>query len=203
MLDRCWGHGAILSLKLGMLLVLAYVPVARSSLVGAGQFGLLADRVAGEPAQAPTTRPPARIIGTLRDSNGPISDADIYLQSFDDEKCAKLFTRTDYNPYDEKAIAKLKDRIKKCSHDLAPSRPDQQGHYEFTGIKPGWYAMRFLWNIDQKPKERFAYFERNGFSVGYYSPKDLQGKYDTMAQGMPFYFSGQKDSVVDYDGISH
>jgi hypothetical protein len=142
-------------------------------------------------------------MGTLRDADGPINDAEIYLQYFEDEKCAKLFKSRDYDPYDEKSVNQLKERLKQCSHDLGPIKPDEQGHYQFEGIKPGWYAMRFLWNIHQKPKEPMAYFEQNGFIVGYSSEKDLQKKYDTMAQAMPLYFSGKKNIVLDYKGKRH
>lgn len=151
------------------------------------------------PPYASTTDSPNRVKGTLQDTNGPINDADIYLQYFDDEKCAKLFTKK-VNPFDQKAVKKLTDRLTHCARDLTPIKPDEQGRYYFEGIKPGWYAMRFLWNIHQKPEQGGAIFERSGFVIAYHPEKDIQKKYDTMAQGMPFYFSGKNDVVIDYDG---
>jgi hypothetical protein len=153
----------------------------------------------GKALQTAATSTQTSIRGTLRDSNGPIGDADIYLQYFNDEKCAKLFARRDYNPADEKAMDRAAGQLRKCSYDLPRTKPDGQGHYQFDGLKPGWYAMRFLWNIHDKPKESTAYSERNGFIIGYYVWKDLQEKYDSMAQGMPVYYSGKEEVVIDFD----
>lgn len=150
--------------------------------------------------QASRLDSPGRIIGTLRDVDGPITDADVYVQYFEDEKCARLFTKKDYNPYDAKEADKLKNELEKCSRDLTPTKPDEQGHYDFHDLKPGWYAVRFLWNIHEKPRDHVAYFERNGFVIGYYAQKDVQGKYDTMARGKPIFVSGKKDVVLGYDG---
>jgi hypothetical protein len=184
--------------NLGIAFFLVYILLASMWSISAEQAALQADKPY-ESLQTPTNMT-FRIMGTLRDADGPINDAEIYLQYFEDEKCAKLFKSRDYNPYDEKAVNELKERLKKCSHDLAPIKPDEQGRYQFEETKPGWYAIRFLWNIHQKPKEPMAYFEQNGFIIGYSSEKDLQKKYDAMAQGMPFYFSGKKNVVIDYKG---
>ena len=152
-----------------------------------------------ELVQISTTDLPGRVRGTLRDTDGPIKDADIYLQYFEEEKCAKLFASI---PHDHKERDKLVKRLKSCSLDLPPTKPDEQGRYEFRGLKPGWYALRFLWNISQKPKEALTFFEQNGFVVGYYVGKDLQKKYDSMAQGKPFYFSGKEDGEINYFAAS-
>ena len=186
--------------RLGIFFLLASNLLPPNAAVSAGEFGRWAETPCDLP-QATTTDAPARLMGTLQDSDSPIDDADIYLQYFADEKCAKLFAKK-VNPYDQKAVNETRHRLEECSHDLDPIKPDGQGHYQFDGIKPGWYAMRFLWNIHQKPKHSMAYLEQNGFAVGYYSGKDLQKKYDAMAQGTPFQFSGKKDVVVNYNGKS-
>ena len=165
----------------------------------AERFALTAKRVP-ESVQISTTDSPGRVRGRLRDTDGPIKDADIYLQYFEDEKCTKLlFTR---GAYDKKEGDKLESRLNSCSRDLPPTKPDEQGRYEFRGLKPGWYALRFLWNISQKPKDALTFFEQKGFVVGYYAEKDIQKKYDSMAQGKPFYFSGKEDSEKNYFAAS-
>jgi hypothetical protein len=197
--NHFWKPGAFLWLNLGILFATTLVvPPKSAPYLGRSEPGTegLYNFV-----QSPTTDRPGRVMGTLRDSDGLIDDADIYLQYFDDEKCAKLFTKQ-VNPYDQKAVDRVKGILEGCSHDLPRIKPDGQGHYEFDGIKPGWYAMRFLWNIHQKPEKAQAFFKRNGFVVGYYAGKDLQQKYDTMAQGKPVHFSGNKDLLIDYDGRS-
>lgn len=200
MVDKLTRSLAPLRVRLGILLIAAaFNQFLWSQAAPAGQFGSTA-RIPGLPFQEQASGTTGRVLGTLRDVDWPIKDADIYLQRFDDEKCAKLFVKKDYNPYDPKAVDNLKRRIEKCSHDLPRMNPDQQGRYEFHAIKPGWYALRFLWDIHQKPKENYAVWETNGFTVLYYGAKDLQKKYDAMAQGTPFYFSGDKDIQIDYDG---
>jgi hypothetical protein len=66
-------------------------------------------------------------------------------------------------------------------------------------MKSGWYALRFLWKIQEKPDKPLDAFWRDGFIVGYSATKDLQGKYDAMAQGMAFHFTGGDDYIVNFD----
>jgi tetratricopeptide (TPR) repeat protein len=184
----------LFDVSLFMVCILFALPCQAS----AAQFALMSERV-HEPMQNSTTDSAGRVMGALRDTDGPIKDADIYLQYFEDEKCAKLFTKA---PSNRKEANKLMSRLEGCSRDLPPTKPDEQGRYEFRGLKPGWYALRFLWNISQKPKEAQAIFEQNGFGIIYNSAKDIQKKYDSMAQGKPFYFSGKGDIDINYSAVS-
>ena len=94
---------------------------------------------------------------------------------------------------------KRERQLEKCSKELPVVKPDKEGRFVFTNMKPGWYALRFLWNIKQKPDKPLDSFSRNGFIIGYSVGKDLQGKYDAMAQGMASYCSGKEDHIITFD----
>ncbi len=84
-------------------------------------------------------------------------------------------------------------------HDVTTALPDSRGDYEFTGLKPGWYAVHFLWNISEKPSPSQSLFKEGRWGVVYAGRKDSSGKYDTMAQGFPFYYSGKDDAAMDFE----
>jgi len=130
------------------------------------------------------------IRGTLSDNGTPITEASVFLQSFDDAACARLFTT---GPIDRKAA----DKLKSCSHDLGTVSPDSNGHYEFTIPNAGWYAVHFLWNIGKKPSQ--SVFIQGQWTVAYAGHKDSTGRYDTMAQDAPFYFSAKEDVTRNFD----
>lgn len=131
------------------------------------------------------------ISGQLSDLNGSITDARIILQSFQDEKCAKLFL----SKYSEENGRKLQA----CSRELPPVTPDKEGRYQFTNIPAGWYVLLVLWNMNQKPDAAVAMFQKGEFVINYSEGKDTSGKYDAMAQSKPFYFSGAESLVKDFD----
>jgi hypothetical protein len=136
-------------------------------------------------------RPQYTIRGTLRENGAPIVDATVYLQSFDNEDCAKLFTKKSRNE-------KLVKRLQSCMHVVSTTNVDATGNYRFTDLKAGWYAVHFLWNIAKKPK-RFPDSEKEGsWLVMYAGYKDSTGKYDTMAQDVPFRFLGTEDVIRDF-----
>lgn len=132
---------------------------------------------------------PASISGTLVD-RAPVGDAEIDLQSLADEHCAKLFASRTRN-------AKAAQELKSCAHDLAPTHTNSDGRYEFSGLAPGWYAIHLLWNIAQKPSHP-KIFQQGEWSVMVPGYKDVTGKYDTFAQGKPFFLSGKSDVVKDF-----
>ena len=148
-------------------------------------------------ASARGQEPLATIQGTLRENGVPIVDAAVFLQSFDNEECAKLFTKRSWN---QKSAEKLAAKLRLCTHDVSTTTVDATGNYRFTDLKAGWYAVHFLWNIAEKPK-RFPDSTKEGnWLVMYAGYKDSTGKYDTMAQDVPFNFSGKEDGIRDFEG---
>ena len=134
------------------------------------------------------------IRGTLLEKGTPIVDATVYLQSFDNEKCAGRFMKS-MRKWDPKSAEKLRS----CMHDVTATAVDERGNYRFVDVRAGWYAVHFLWNIGTKPKP-FPDFTREGsWGVMYAGHKDSAGKYDTMAQDIAFYFSTSEDVIRDFD----
>jgi hypothetical protein len=133
---------------------------------------------------------PNAIRGTLSEAGTPITEATIFLQSFDDETCAKLFSAA---REDRKAGSKLES----CMHDESTTSPDAAGSYKFTSPGAGWYAVHFLWNIGKKPSQ--SMFNQGQWAVMYAGHKDSTGRYDALAQDTPFYFSANEDVTRDFD----
>jgi len=137
------------------------------------------------------------IRGTLTEKGAPITDATVFLQSFDNEECAKSFMKRSWN---QKSAQKLQVKLGSCMHPVSTTAVDATGKYEFTDLRAGWYAVHFLWNIAEKPK-RFPDVTKEGtWGVMYAGYKDSTGKYDTMAQDRPFYFAGAQDAIRDFSG---
>jgi hypothetical protein len=143
----------------------------------------------GNSAQTSARRPTVK--GGLMDQGKPISDAEIILQSFEDEKCAKLFL-------DKKPNAKKVAKLQACTKDQPPIRPNDEGAFEFDDLSPGWYNLRFLWNIREKPSQWISMTKDQQFAILYAGHKDETGRYDTMAQSRPFEFSGKQDVVIRF-----
>ena len=49
--------------------------------------------------------------------------------------------------------------------DVATAVPDSLGYYEFAGLKPGWYAVHFLWNISEKPSSAESLFKEGHWGI--------------------------------------
>jgi hypothetical protein len=135
---------------------------------------------------------PSAIRGTLSEAGMPITEATIFLQSFDDETCAKLFTIA---KEDRKSASKLES----CMHDVSSTSPDAAGSYKFAAPRAGWYAVHFLWNIGKKPSPSMYSFNQGRWTVMYAGHKDSTGRYDSMAQDTPFHFSAKEDMTRDFD----
>jgi hypothetical protein len=132
------------------------------------------------------------IRGTLIENRIPISEATVFLQSLDDEACAKLFVAS---AQDRRSAKKLKS----CVHDVSSTSPDKAGRFEFTNVRAGWYAVHFLWNIGTKPSSSMHMFIQGQWPVMYAGQKDSTGRYNTMAQDAPFYFSATEDAIRNFD----
>jgi hypothetical protein len=133
---------------------------------------------------------PKVIRGPLQEDGKPIQGAAVFLQSLDDEKCVKLFTAP-------KTGWRAAKKLEHCLHDLNAASTDADGHYQFVVPKAGWYAVHFLWDIGQKPTHPETAFVQGRWAVRYAGYKDFSGKYDSMAQDGPFFFTGSQDSVRD------
>ena len=114
--------------------------------------------------------PPSAIRGTLSDAGMPITQATVFLQSFDNEACAKLFTTA-------KADRQSASKLESCMHDVGSTSPDAAGTYKFAAPAAGWYAVYFLWNIAKKPSPPSTYsFNQGRWSVIYAGHKDSTGR---------------------------
>jgi hypothetical protein len=135
---------------------------------------------------------PSSIRGTLSEAGTPIAEATIFLQSFDDEACAKLFTIA-------KADRKSASKLESCMHDVSSTSPDAAGSYKFAAPGAGWYAVHFLWNMAKKPSPSMYSFSEGRWTVIYAGHKDSTGRYDSMAQDTAFYFSANEEMTRDFD----
>ena len=147
---------------------------------------------AGEGGPAQTSSTPPAIRGTLVHAGvGPIAGAQVILQVFNDEACAKLFDAS-------KPSADDSARLARCSRDLFTVQSNDSGEFVFAGVQPGWYAVRFLWNIEPKPSKGPSADHIDGFLVLYAAQPDVTGRYDTLSQGPAFHFNGAKDYRTDF-----
>lgn len=142
--------------------------------------------------QAPAAPPsPPAIRGRLLHDIAPVAGAQVTLQVFNDEPCAKLFDARSDSPEDA-------EKLTKCSRDLFTVQSDEEGEFVFSGVQPGWYAVRFLWNIDPKPSAGPSADFISGFLVVYAAQPDVSGRYDTLSQGPAFYFDAVQDHSIEF-----
>ena len=147
---------------------------------------------AKEQQPAPNSSVPPAIRGTLlRAGTVPIAGAQVILQVFNDEACAKLFDRRSDSPEDSGKLAK-------CSRDLFTVYSNEKGEFVFAGVQAGWYAVRFLWNIEPKPSTGPSADHIAGFLVLYAAQKDVSGRYDTLSQGPAFQFDAAQDYRIEF-----
>jgi hypothetical protein len=131
----------------------------------------------------------------LRENGAPILDATLFLQSFDNKDCAKLFTKKSWN---QRSLDQQMEKLRSCMHDVNETTVDSTGSYRFTDLRAGWYAIHFLWNPATKPKQFPASTEDGSWRVTYAGYKDSTGKYDSMAQDSPFYLDATKGAIRDF-----
>jgi len=145
-----------------------------------------------EPGLVPEPWSPPGIRGTLlRPGRIPIAGAQVVLQMFNDEACAKLFDLPRTSPEDAARLAK-------CSRDLFTVETDENGKFAFAGVQAGWYAVRFLWTIEPKPSTGPSADHISGFLVVYAAQKDASGRYDTLSQGPAFHFTAERDYTIEF-----
>jgi hypothetical protein len=127
----------------------------------------------------------------LRAGSAPIVGAQVVLQVFNDERCAKLFELRSDSPQDT-------EKLSQCSRDLFSVESNANGEFLFAGLQAGWYAVRFLWNIEPKPSTGPSADHIDGFLVLYAAQKDVSGRFDTLSQGPAFHFDAARDYRIDF-----
>jgi hypothetical protein len=146
-------------------------------------IGILATACARAP-QSPTT---GSITGTLSGAGGPIQNAEVKLQSYADENCAKLSQKDKLSEAEDA-------QYKQCSRQMSSTISDAQGKYSFPNVADGWYSLNVNWTTNEDPlksnpmwKPIFLYREE-GFLVTFIAAKD--SSFRGLAVGEPFRFSG-------------
>ena len=134
---------------------------------------------------------PTRVTGTVVDSGSPVSNALVELQQLSDADCARLFTK--------KGTPSRKDieKLQRCAVDLPEVHTDDKGTFSIE-VKPGWYAVRVLWLMKAKPGTTLMQCEYGDWKVAFVPSRDVTGKYDGMAEGMPFEVQAGKDIGIDF-----
>jgi hypothetical protein len=128
------------------------------------------------------------VSGKLLDPNGPIKEAEVYLNSLKDEKCAKLFSSMEYS---ERNL----QRLKACVINVGPIKPDEDGAYKFTNLKPGYYALVVSWNLKEKFEKPIMAFQKGDFTISYFEG----AKYNAVATGKVFYLSASENATKHFD----
>ena len=140
---------------------------------------------------APPVEPPT-VLGTLIGNDGAIVEAEITLETYQDEACVKLAEVTELSDAEKK-------QLDDCSSDYASTTSNAEGQYRFSEVTPGWYRLRFTWVLNQKPDTFLPIEFKNGFLIAYYETKTAPITYAALAQGDIFQFSGEEDMVINFD----
>ena len=148
-------------------------------------------RASPSAAQKPSL-PPAIRGSLVRASGAPIAGAQVILQSLDSEDCARLFNKKGQKSPEDAA------KLSKCVHDLFTLESNAKGEFSFAGVQPGWYDVRFLWNIEPKPGKSPSADTIGDFLVLYAGHKDVTGRFDTLSQGDAFLFDAARDYSISF-----
>lgn len=128
------------------------------------------------------------VSGKLLDPNGSIKEAEVYLNSLKDEKCAEVFSSKEYSE-------KILQTLKACVINVGPIKPDENGVYKFTDLKPGYYALVVSWNLKEKLEKPFMAFQKGDFTISYFEG----ARYNAVATGKVFYLSASENITKDFD----
>jgi hypothetical protein len=141
----------------------------------------------------PTATPePPTVFGTLIGSDGAIAEAEITLETYQDEACVKLAEATELSDAEKK-------QLDDCSSDYASTTSNAEGQYKFSEVTPGWYKLSFTWILNQKPDLLLPLDFKNGFLIAYYETNTTPKVYSALALGEIFQFSGEIDMVINFD----
>jgi hypothetical protein len=131
--------------------------------------------------------------GNIQDAGIP-AEALVSLAQLPDESCANLFSG------DKKSST---DPLKEAESCRGPEQNVKaKGRYEFAGLQPGWYILRFRWVMKQPPDSKKPVgCNVQGWSISYVPLKEA-GKYRGFAQSPPFRLADGELKNLDfnYDG---
>lgn len=130
------------------------------------------------------------VFGTSNGKAGPITDAEVVLFAVRDEKCEDAFNRV--QPTKETLAA-----LNQCVTEVATTRPDANGRFEFKSVAPGSYSLRLSWNLAPRPQEAPTTYFDGQFMVMFTGQKDAS-RYDTWAQSRPFRFRKGESAEINF-----
>ena len=115
----------------------------------------------------------------------------VFLQRLQDKSCADLYLVNG---------TLSSDQMKKERSCNGPvSRGEVAGTYDFSGIEPGWYILRFQWEMKNPPDSKKAIgCWIQGWAVSYVPWKE-SGKYKGFAQSPPFELGDKELKTVDFN----
>jgi hypothetical protein len=135
----------------------------------------------------------AGVRGNIQDLSQP-TEALVFLQQLPDASCVDLFTG---KVEDQSEVA---EKAKACQGPV--TRVETKESYDFSGLKPGWYLLRFQWVMSQPPdSKRPVGCSIQGWTISYVPSKE-SGKYKGFAQSPPFELHEGEIKTLDfnYDG---
>lgn len=130
---------------------------------------------------------------SLAEQGKPVSGALVVLQRIKNQKCAKFFSSQDVSE-------RARKKAESCLADLPDGNTDASGKYAYSQLEPGWYDVRLLWSMVNAPSPRKAITCKGEDWGLFYEPgRDRTGKYDAMAQGMPFEVKAGESRQISFD----
>ena len=135
----------------------------------------------------------AGVHGAIADQGKSVNGL-VFLQRLQDKSCADLYLVSGTLSSDQMK------KERSCSGPV--SRVEVAGTYDFSGIEPGWYILRFQWEMKNPTDSKKAIGCRiQGWAVSYVPWKE-SGKYKGFAQSPPFELGDKELKTLDfnYDG---
>jgi hypothetical protein len=86
------------------------------------------------------------ITGRVQSAKTPVEGATVRLTYYDSTACKQLGELT------RPATASEQRELDYCRRELTEIRTDKNGSYEFNGLRPGWYSIRFGWRVPSRPE---------------------------------------------------
>jgi tetratricopeptide (TPR) repeat protein len=135
--------------------------------------------------------------GTLSENGKPVASGMVILERLKNEKCARLFqTPTQGWNVPQKSGRELES----CSTELSPVYTDEKGNYSYPQLSPGWYDIRFWWLLSDAPAAREVLIcEIAGWSIVFAPGKEKTGRYNGLANGMPFELKAKESRQLSFD----
>ena len=147
---------------------------------------------------AQANRPEAGLHGTVADAGKPVQ-ALVFLEQLRDASCIDLYTEKSGTTSGKERKSDGEKRVKDCRGAVQNS--EIAGKYEFSGLPPGWYIVRFQWVMSQPLDSKNPIgCAVQGWSISYVPW--ASGKYRGFAQSPPFEVQAGESKSMDfnYDG---